>query len=244
MNTPKPHLLGVLAGLFLAGGLVASASMLTRAWLKVTDAESISVTGSARRNISSDMVVWHGTLTVEGPTLLAAQSDLQAKTVAVETFLKGHSITNAQFQPISISRVMGRSGTDETTPVVTVGFRLTRTVEVRSTEIDAVLTMDSAIATLIQGGIEFAASAPEFIWTKAGEAKIEMLADASRDARARADQIASQGGRAIARLRSARMGVFQITPIYSTQNSWDGMNDTTSREKTVTAVVNASFALD
>jgi hypothetical protein len=104
--------------------------------------------------------------------------------------------------------------------------------------------MDSAITTLIQGGIEFAASTPEFIWTKAGEAKIEMLADAAKDARARADQIASQGGRSISRMRSARMGVFQITPIYSTQNSWDGMNDTTSREKTVTAVVNASFALN
>jgi hypothetical protein len=44
-------------------------------------------------------------------------------------------------------------------------------------------------------------------------------------------------------MRSAKMGVFQVTPLYSTQNTWDGMNDNTSREKTVTAVVNASYAL-
>ncbi len=244
MNSPKPHLLGVVAGLFLAGGLVASASLLTRAWLKVADAESISVAGSARRNISSDLVVWRGTLTVDGDTLLQAQSELQTKTSAIETFLKSHNITNAQYQPIAISRILGRTGTGDDAQTVTVGFRLNRAVEVRSMEIDTVLAMDSAITTLIQGGIEFAASTPEFIWTKAGEAKIEMLADAAKDARARADQIASQGGRSISRMRSARMGVFQITPIYSTQNSWDGMNDTTSREKTVTAVVNASFALN
>jgi hypothetical protein len=30
---PKPHLLGVVAGLFLAAGLVASTTLMTRTWL-------------------------------------------------------------------------------------------------------------------------------------------------------------------------------------------------------------------
>ena len=66
MTSPsRPHLLCVLAGLFLAAGLVLSSLLLTRTWLKVADAESITVTGSARRNIQSDLVVWRGTITVE-----------------------------------------------------------------------------------------------------------------------------------------------------------------------------------
>jgi hypothetical protein len=39
------------------------------------------------------------------------------------------------------------------------------------------------------------------------------------------------------------MGVFQITPQHETQTSWDGENDTTSRQKTITAVVTATFLL-
>ena len=50
-------------------------------------------------------------------------------------------------------------------------------------------------------------------------------------------------GRSIARLHTADMGVIQIVPIYSGQTSWEGMNDTSSLDKTITAVVTATFAL-
>jgi hypothetical protein len=245
---PKPHLLGVLAGLFMASGLIVSTTLLTRTWLKVADAESITVTGSARRNVSSDLIVWRGSLTVESPTLLAAQALLAQQETSTREFLIRQGVTNAQFHPIAIQRIQLRTGKqaaegDTETESSTTRFRLSRAIEVRSGDIDTVLGMDSKTSLLINQGIEFTATTPEFIWTKAGEAKIEMLADAARDARARAEQIVSQGGRTISRMRSAKMGVFQVTPLYSTQNTWDGMNDTTSREKTVTAVVNASYAL-
>jgi hypothetical protein len=214
----------------------------------VADAESITVTGSARRNVSSDLIVWRGSLTVESPTLLAAQALLAQQETSAREFLIRQGVTNAQFHPIAIQRIQLRTGKqaaegDTETESSTTRFRLSRAIEVRSGDIDTVLGMDSKTSLLINQGIEFTATTPEFIWTKAGEAKIEMLADAARDARARAEQIVSQGGRTISRMRSAKMGVFQVTPLYSTQNTWDGMNDTTSREKTVTAVVNASYAL-
>ena len=44
-------------------------------------------------------------------------------------------------------------------------------------------------------------------------------------------------------LRSARMGVVQINPLYSTATSWEGVNDTSSLDKTITATVTAEFAL-
>ena len=45
-----------------------------------------------------------------------------------------------------------------------------------------------------------------------------MLADATKDARARAEQIAAQGGRIIANLHDAEHGLFQITPLHSTDD--------------------------
>ena len=78
---PRPHLFGVLAGLFLAAGLVASAMQVTRAWLKISDSHSITVTGSARKNIRSDLIFWQGSFSTEAPTILEAQKKLKENLV-------------------------------------------------------------------------------------------------------------------------------------------------------------------
>ncbi len=105
------------------------------------------------------------------------------------------------------------------------------------------IALDADSSELVGQGVEFTCAAPQFLYNKTAEAKIEMLADATKDARARADQIAIQGGRRIDSLRSAKMGVFQNKPLYETDASWSGVNDTTSKEKTIPAVVAATFSL-
>jgi hypothetical protein len=92
--------------------------------------------------------------------------------------------------------------------------------------------------------VAFVSEGFAFIYTRAGDAKVEMMAEATKDARARAEQIAQQGGRKIKELRSARMGVVQINPLYSSATSWEGNNDTTSLEKTITTTVSATFSLE
>jgi len=97
---------------------------------------------------------------------------------------------------------------------------------------------------LVTQGVELDDLGIQFNYTKTAEAKIEMLADATKDARQRAEQIASQGGRTIRSLKTARMGVFQITSRSSNETSAEGMNDTSAKDKTIRAVVTASFTLD
>ena len=45
-------------------------------------------------------------------------------------------------------------------------------------------------------------------------------------------------------LRTARMGVVQVNPMYSTATTWEGNNDTSTLDKTITVTVNAEFALN
>jgi uncharacterized protein len=118
---------------------------------------------------------------------------------------------------------------------------LSQTVSVESADVDRLDKLDAT--PLVEQGLIFTVASPEFIYTKAGETKIEMLADATKDARDRAEQIASQGGRAIARLHDADQGIFQITPLHSVATSWQGESDMTARQKTITAVVTATFLL-
>lgn len=232
----------MLAGLFLAAGLVCSSMLATTTWLKVKNSQFITVKGSTHKNIESDLVIWQGNFSGEATGLLEAQHTLQANRVKVEQFLTGSGITNFVFTPINIEEI--KASLKDALGWVqqrTTGYRLNQSVRVESGEIDRIDKLDTA--PLVEQGMIFTTDMPQFIYAKAGEAKVEMLADATKDARARAEQIATQGGRMIASLHDADMGVFQITPRHATRTSWEGESDTGSRQKTITAVVTATFLL-
>ena len=242
MNHSRPQLFGMLAGLFLAAGLICSSMLATTTWLKVKNSQFVTVKGSTHKNIESDLVIWQGNFSGEATGLLEAQHALQANRVKVEQFLAGSGITNFVFTPINIEEI--KASLKDASGWVqqrTTGFRLSQSVRVESGEIDRIDRLDTA--PLVEQGMIFTTDMPQFIYTKAGEAKVEMLADATKDARARAEQIAVQGGRMIASLHDADMGVFQITPRHATRTSWEGESDTGSRQKTITAVVTATFLL-
>ena len=67
------------------------------------------------------------------------------------------------------------------------------------------------------------------------------LAAATTDARRRADILVRGLGGSLGGMRSSSLGVFQITPRNSTDVSDYGINDTSTRDKQVTAVVSATF---
>ncbi len=242
MNESRPQLFGMLAGLFLAAGLVFSAMLGTAAWVKIKNSQFITVKGSARKNIESDLAVWRGSFVVEAETLLDAQHKIQANRVVVEKFLGDAGVTNFAFAPINIEEMRAvQKSSDGWTQQRTSGYRLSQAVRVESSEVDRIEHLDST--PLVEQGVLFTTDPPQFIYTSVGEAKIELLAEAVKDARARAGQIATQGGRGLAQLHDADQGIFQITARHSNDTSGEGMNDTTSRQKTITAVVTATFLL-
>ncbi|HTY87385.1 MAG TPA: SIMPL domain-containing protein [Candidatus Acidoferrum sp.] len=232
----------MLAGLFLAAGLVGSALLATAAWVKVKNSQFITVKGSVQKNVEADLAIWSGSFLVEAEALPGAQHKMQAHRTLVEKFLRDAGVTDFAFAPIGIEELKAsQKSADGWVQQRTTGYRLTQCVSVKSAEVDRLDKLDTT--PLVEQGVIFTVAPPQFIYTRAGETKIEMLAAATQDARARAEQIATQGGRAIARLHDAGQGIFQITPQHQTRTSWEGENDTTSRQKTITAVVTATFLL-
>jgi hypothetical protein len=248
MNTPspsRPHLFGLLAGLALAAGLVFTALVFANAWTRIAESQVINVTGSARKNVRSDLVVWRANFSVEAPTLLEAQQKLRADHDKVAAFFNTRGIDGFAASPVQIRELTAkqRNTDDDTVANVRVGYRLTQSIEAHSADVERLPRLASDSSELLQQGVAFVSDGFEFIYTKAGDAKVEMMAEATKDARSRAEQIATQGGRAIKELRNARMGVVQINPLYSSSTSWEGNNDTTALEKTIIATVTTTFAM-
>jgi uncharacterized protein len=242
MSRSQPQFFGMLAGLFLAVGLVLSSMLGTAAWVKIKNSQFITAKGSTRKNVKSDLVVWKGSFTAEAATLLEAQKKLKADALKVGQFLTGNDVTNFAFEPINIEEVKASlkdaAGWLEQR---TTGYRLSQTVRVESADVDRLAQLDTT--PLVEQDVLFTTEPPQFLYTKVAGEKVEMLADATRDARARAGQIAAQGGRSIATLHDAEMGVFQITALHDNDTSGGGENDTSSVDKTITAVITATFLL-
>src|SRR5271170_1154605 len=136
MNNSRPQLFGMLAGLFLAVGLVLSSMLGTTAWVKIKNSQFITAKGSTRKNVKSDLVVWNGSFVTEAPTLLEAQHNLKADASKVEEFLSASGVTNAVFKPIGIEEIQANISDEINGEKVsrqrTVGYKLTQNVRVES----------------------------------------------------------------------------------------------------------------
>jgi len=207
--------------------------------------QTITVTGSARKRITSDLVVWRSAISYQAPTLSEAYRSLAEAVPRVKAYMVSKGIAENQITVSSISSqtLHGRNSDGMETSDIT-GYSLRQELSVRSTEVEKIGQIAREATELINQGILLESMAPEYLYTKLGDLKIEMLAEAAKDAKRRAEQIAQSTDSSIGTVRTARMGVLQITAADSTDVSDSGMNDTSSLEKDITAVVNIGFAVD
>lgn len=240
---PHPHLFGIVAASVLAFGLILAAAVIAGAWTRIAESQIVSVTGSSHRNVRSDLAIWRASFSAEADGLLEAQKRLNTDMGKVTSFLQENGVRDYLVFPVQIREITTRSDNNPETVPVTIGYRLSRTIEVRSNDIDMLARVSSESTDLLQQGVIFASQNISFIYTKAAETKAEMMAEATKDARARADQIAVQGGRKVRHLRSAKLGPLQITPQFAPVTGTEEIYDTSSADKTITATVTAAFEL-
>lgn len=124
------------------------------------------------------------------------------------------------------------------------GYTLTQNVEIKSNDVDLITKISRESTELINQGVQFESYPPQYYYTKIADLKVEMLGLATKDAMLRAEQIAKNTNVKVGKLRASRMGVFQITPPYSTEVSDAGIFDTSSIDKEITAVVNCEFNIE
>jgi hypothetical protein len=207
--------------------------------------QTITVTGSARKRIKSDLVIWKAGIPYEATALSEAYRSLSESVPRVKAYLVSKGIPENQITISSISSqtLHGKASDGSETSEVT-GYSLRQELSVRSNDVDKIEKIAREATELINQGILIESMPPEYSYTQLGSLKIEMLAEAAKDAKVRAEQIAQSTGSSIGSVRTARMGVLQITAADSNEVSDSGMNDTSSIDKDITAVVNIGFAVD
>lgn len=232
-----------IAALILAVGLLASVSVATYGFVKSrTPTSTITVTGSAKKQIKSDYVTWKGTFSRQSKNLSEAYTKLQADLEIVKNYLKEQGIAESDMTISSINTQVNYAMTPNGYMSSEVdSYRLYQDIDLRSGDIDLITKISRQSTSLIQNGVQFQSYQPMYFYTKIADLKIDMLALATADAKNRAQKIAENAGAKLGTLKTAKMGVFQITPINSNEVSDYGINDTSSIDKEIMAVVNCTF---
>lgn len=197
----------------------------------------IVVTGSAKKRITSDYVVWNFSVQSTQRSATDAAKELAGWTAKIRAFLEGQGIQAAEVSvdPIQ-TETLSKGGQVR-------AYRLGRAFVVRSTRVREVTDVADQSATLLAQGIPVSADSPGYVYTKLPSLRPQLLAEATKDAQNRARVIVQATGSSLGALRGVDVGVFQVTSPNSTEVEDYGVYDTSTLEKDVTAVVNVTFGV-
>ncbi len=237
----------IILGLCIAAATIVSSLILSKGVLKVMkfSQQVINVTGAAQKNITSDYIVWVSWITRREADLPTAYKNLKEDLDTVLTYLESKGIRKEEIitSQITTSKIFKKTTDGKETNDVEA-YELSQNIEIRSVDVAKIDLISRESTELINQNIVFMSGAPSYFYTKLDDLKIEMLAKATENAKQRAESMVKATSNKIGFMRSAKMGVFQITPVTSTDVSDYGYNDTSALEKKVMAVVSASFAIE
>lgn len=204
---------------------------------------TISVTGSAYEIIKSDSGSLSFNINVKRTNKNEAYNTLLMQIKAVEKYLADKKITKIERKTINGYYNFKR---DEKTGAYTnipESYNLSQPIMISSNNVELIKDISNDITGLINQGIDINVYNVSFNYSKLPELKISLLEKASIDAKARASSMLKATHNSVGKIQSVRMGVYQITPIDSTDVSDMGINDSSTIDKKVTAVANITFKI-
>lgn len=246
----KKPVLKLLPYLLISLSFLFSCMYLGSSWLNSKKQHlGISVTGLANKDFVSDLVTWSASFTRKDATMQGAFAQLKKDAETIKAWLVEHDIKPEEivFSAVDMTKEYDYvpTGNGNQTRQVFSGYSLRQTVTIESKNLQNVVTASREVTSLIEQGLELSSNSPDFYYTKLSDLKIEMLAQATKDGRVRAEQIAKNAGNGLGKLKSADMGIFQITGRNSNENySWGGTFNTSSKDKTATITVKLEFEID
>jgi hypothetical protein len=201
----------------------------------------INVTGSASKDIKSD----YGILTIrlitedENPSL--AYNSLQNNLKILLNFLNSQNIENDKIDYNSIYNYVYSTNPD--IPNTKQKYHYEQSVIIKLNDVYKIKDLSNSVSGLVSKGVYLQVEPPLFYYSKIQDIKAQVQAEATQDAIKRASKILSTTNSQLGDIKNVRVGVIQITPINSQEISDYGMNDASSINKKITAVVNVSFKI-
>ena len=205
----------LLIALGIGVGLVLAAVVLGRSLADIRKTERfVTVKGFAEREVKADLAVWPIQLEAAGNAVAEVSQQLESTRAKVLAFLQdrgfpGEEITS---QDLRVSDRQAKEYGDSRNLLRYIGSAM---IVVRSKDVNRVQQVSRMTGDLVRAGVVLGApgggQGPQFLYTQLGTIKPSMITDATKNARAAADQFASDSGAKVGAIRRASQGLFSIS---------------------------------
>ena len=226
----------LILALAIGGGLVKVGS----GFASRSD-NGIVVTGSARTEAVADNAVWTLSVSLSSTKVSDAVTKVGNDVDAVTKYLTdgGISAESLTLGPVSTYGQEEYVNGNSTGRIL--NYRASRDVTVRTKDVDLVSKLSQGIGSILQSGVSVNNYGPQYYISTLAELRPQLLEEAMKDAKVRAEAITKSVGGSVGSVTSVKSGVFQVTTPDSTMTSDGGAYDTTTIKKTVTSTVSVTF---
>jgi len=202
----------IAAAAILAAGILAGGYFTGHGFYMSRMADRyVTVKGLAEKDVAADLAVWNIKLAATGDVLADVQGKTEADKKELLAFLKAQGvedseIQDSQFTVIDLMAQQYRSERAEQSR-----FIVNYSVALRTNDVAKIKAISQKTGDLVKKGLVLADNAgPTYIFTKLNEIKPEMIATATKNARAAAEQFAKDSGSNVGGIRRASQGIFSI----------------------------------
>lgn len=228
----------VLLSLILALGLIFAVKTGTGSLSN----DKITVTGSAYKVVKSDSARLEFEITSRSANKQTAYNTVKSQLPIVKKYLEDKGITDIDVKAsngyYSYKYLPNGTVTNDI-----AYYNLSQQVVIKSNDVQKIKDVSTDIQNLLDKGIDINVTDTQYFYSGLANLKVELLEDATKDAKDRASAMLKATHNRTGKIQAINMGVFQITPIDSTNVSDMGINDTSTIDKKVTAVANVVFRI-
>ncbi|MEL6316525.1 MAG: SIMPL domain-containing protein [Pseudomonadota bacterium] len=235
-----------VGGAAIAAGVAFAGLMVGESLVEMRRADRVvTVKGLAERPVEADVASWRIPFRAEGADAARAIAGAEAARAAVDAFARAGGMADEEVstEPYSlrVERVVINTptGQQERARYVAVSA-----IRVRTDKVAALAALTGETKALLDAGVllgdnDYAeASKAEYLFTGLNAIKPDLIAEATRAARASAAQFAEDSGARVGEIARANQGVIQILPRDG------GFNERQERQKIVRVVSTVSFRLE
>lgn len=220
--------------------------------------DSINVIGLGTKDFVSDEILWSGTFSATSMDIKTAYNKIVSDQKIVKDFFvsKGFKPNEFSFGAVNFQKKFRevRSENNENMyqtryEQVFDGYEAIQTISFSAKKnpelMKRIEDVSSKTSELVNSGIELSSNSIQYTYSDLPSLKHALIESATKDANERATKIVKNADGSLGKLKKATMGVFQITGQGSTEeDSYGGINDTYSKNKTARITVRLEYELD
>lgn len=212
--------IGVIAGGYLLGDGLKRAKAADR---------SVTVRGLAEKDVTADLATWSISYSATGTDLPTVRAEIDANTQELKAYF-----ASLGFKPDALTPV--GAGVNQYLNNGINNITITQRMLLRTTDIARAQRAVAQQFDLVRRGVTLQeGSGMRYSFTRLNDLKPPMVAAATRDARAAAEQFAKDSGSGVGGIKSATQGYFSIDP--RDGEGGDGSSDTPYKKVRVVTTV-------